>query len=402
MRLEQRGLQLFCAVFDDGGVVRVSHIRETSGGYYRGLVELLDGDVLLHGSMANLCTSSGRRAVAQSQDGTRDRWAPHIDAACTEIVSRLMRGIPPVEIRAEDQVAPQRYLLDPLLPLDVPTMLFGKPGSTKSYMALLTTILVQLPWTANPFGWKVPSKPSNALFLDNETSQHVIHRRLQELLRGMDLPPALRIHYKRLSGPLAAELDGIQKTVMEHDIGLVILYSAGKAAGGDINSAQSVNDFFVTLNQLGTTSLIVHHQPKPAKENPNNKSPYGSAYFEANARSVWHIERGEGVEDNFVVRLKHVKSNDSALHRPIGLKVQFSQGPAGKAVRFQPADLIDTEFAGDLPMWERCREALQRCVLLSVKDLAAETGAEEASVRTALNRHKDVFHKEGDSWGLLP
>lgn len=401
MHLEQVG-NLFCATFDDGSVVRVSHAREQSNGDYRGWVELLEGDVLLQGSAANLCIGRSRESVVpESLGGARGKWVSAIHAASTEIVARLRRGNPAVEIHAEDQVAPQRYLLDPLLPLDVPTMLYGKPGSTKSFMALLCLVLVQLPYPENAFGWNVPAKCTNVLYLDNETSNTVVHRRLQELLRGMGLPAALHIQYKHLAGPLAAELEGVQKCIMEHDIGLVILDSAGKACGGDINAAQSVNDFFVALNQLGKTTLVIHHQPKPTRENPN-KSPYGSAYFEANVRSLWHIERGEGAEDNFMVCLKHMKANDSALHRPLGLKVQFSEGPAGKAVRFQPADLVDTEFAGDLPLWERCREALHRCGRLSVKDLAAETGAEEGSVRTTLNRYREkVFHKEGDSWGLV-
>ena len=395
MKTEQLG-RVFCCSFDDGCVVRASRIRELPSGDYRALLEILDGDVLLHSSMANLCTASGRQAVVRSLNGSRDNWGSILDAACGQVIHRLMLGSPTVEICTELAVSPQRYLLDPFLPLNQPTLLFGKPGSTKSFMALLMVVLVQLPVPDNAFGWKTGQKCTDCLYLDNETSRDTVRRRLQELLRGMGLPP-IHIHYKRLIGALSAELESIQQTVMDKDIRLVVLDSAGKGCGGDITQAGPVNDFYTAVNQLGVTSLIIHHQPKD--EITKNKSPFGSQYFEANARSVWHIERGEGSEDDFMVLMRHTKSNDSALHRPMGLKVQFGQTSEGKSVRFGLADLRDSEFASKLPLRGRMIDILKSGPL-SVAEIAEQAGETQHTVRTVLNRCKNDFLKVSGKWGL--
>ena len=396
MRIEQVG-RVFCCSFDDGAVVRASRIRELTSGDYRGLLEVCDGDVLLHSSVANLCVATGRQAIVRSLNGSPHNWGTMIEAACAEIIRRLMRGSPTVEICSEVPVAPQRYLLDPLLPLDQPTLLFGKPGSTKSFFALLMVVLVQLPVPKNDFGWTTSQKCTNCLYLDNETSRDTVHRRLQELLRGMGLP-AVHIQYKRLYGSLASELEGIQQTILDKKIGFVVVDSAGKGCGGDITQAGPVNDFFTALNQLGTTTLVVHHQPKD--ELTRNKSPYGSAYFEANARSVWHIERGEGSEDDFAVCIRHTKSNDSSLHRPIGLKVRFGKTAEGKSVLFGPHDLRDTEFASKLPLRERMAELLKHGPL-SVPEIAQALGEKQDTIRARANESKNVFRKlPNDKWGL--
>lgn len=396
MKTEQVG-RVFCCSFDDGCVVRASRIRETSSGDYRGLLEILDGDVLLHSSIVNLCTASGRQAVVRSLNGSRENWDSIIDAACAQVIHRLMQGSPMEEICSEVAVSPQRYLLEPFLPLDQPTMVFGKPGSTKSYLALLMVVLTTLPLSDNDFGWKTGQRSTNCLYLDNETSRDTVHRRLQELLRGMGLPP-IHIHYKRLNGTLSAELEGVQRDVMDKNVRLVVLDSAGKGCGGDINQPGPVNDFFTAVNQLGVTTLLVHHQPKD--ELIKNKSPIGSQYFEANARSVWHIERGEGSEDEFMVMIRHTKSNDSALHRPMGLKVQFSHTPEGKSVLFGLSDLRDSEFASKLPLRDRMAELLRRGPL-TVPEMANALGESQATIRTRANESKRLFQKlPGEKWGL--
>lgn len=398
MRLEQVG-RVFSCSFEDGVVIRASHLRELSSGDFRGLLEILDGDVPLHSSMTNLCTATGRQAIVRSLDGTRNNWGQTIDAACGQIIHSLMQGSPTVRICSSDEVAPQRYLLDPILPLNQTTILFGKPGSTKSYVALLLAVLVASPDKASTLGWKARHSEVISLFLDTETTRDTSLRRLQELVRGMGLPP-LTIRYKRLLGSLPSELEGILRTILDEKISFVVLDSAGKACGGDITQAGPVNDLFVALDQLGVTVLVIHHQPKDGLT--KNRSPYGSAYFEANARSVWHIERAEGSENDFAVCLRHIKSNDSALHRPIGLRVQFGQTMDGKHARFVPNDLRDTEFASELPLRERIVELLGHGPL-GVPEIAEALGEREPTVRTRVNegaKNGTLRKLATGKWGL--
>jgi hypothetical protein len=396
MRTEQVG-RIFCCSFDDGAVVRVSRIRETSSGDFKGLVQVLDGDLLLHTSTANLCKPNDRQALARSLNGSRENWPGIIDAACGEVIHRLMQGNPTVLIRSEDPAKSESHLLHPILPMNQASLLFGKGGSTKSYLALIIAVLVGLPVSDNPFGWKTGIHHTPSLYVDNEADKDTFHRRLQQVVRGMDVPPA-HVFYRRLAGALVNEVESIQQTIMEHKIGFVILDSGGKAAGGNLSDPAPVNDLFNAIGQLGVTTLVIHHQPK--NELIKDKTPFGSQYWESNARRCWHIERAPGGdEDDFTVCLSCTKSNDSKLQRPTGFRVQFTGDDSTKAIKYAPIDLKTSEFASKVSLRERMIDLLKHGPL-PVADIAAELGERPDTVRARLNDHKTAFIKVGQGWGL--
>jgi hypothetical protein len=263
----------------------------------------------------------------------------------------------------------------------------------------LLAVCVGLPWQGNPFGWAVPSRSVSTLILDWETDRNTIHRRLKRLLRGMGLPEAFWLNYRQCRGPLMSELEAVEQAVMEKKVGLVILDSAGRACGGDLKEAGPVNAFYSAISQMGVTSLIIHHLAKD--EFTKQKTPFGSAYFENNARSQWHIEKEQGEETDFALSLSHTKVNDFAKHRAIGLRVKFENTPGSEATAFELCDLKDSEFADRVPLKDQIQASLSESGLLSVSEIASQTGKAEAVIRTILNRNKKLFVRVEGKWGIL-
>jgi AAA domain len=397
--VEQVGKTFSVSFPDSGAHIGFSRITDQRNGDYRGWVSLCDGDVLLHSSAINLCTASARQTLVKSLNNSLP-WASMLDTACLEVAKRLMAGSPAEVIRSEDDVQPERHLVEPFLPLGEPTLVYGRGGSCKSYLALPLGVFVQLPWPENPFGWKVGQKSVNVLYCDWETSKDVIHRRLKRLLRGMGLPEALHMTYRQCQGTLVSELEAIERIVMDQKIGFVVIDSAGRACGGDLNAPAPVNEFYTAIRQLGVTVLIVHHTSKD--EFMKQKTPFGSSYFENNARSQWHIERErEGNETDFAVSLSHTKVNDSAKHRPLGLRVRFDNTPGQESTAFELCDLQETEFTRKLPLRERIERLLQNGPL-QPSEIAGELGEKEDVVRARLSDGKKHghFQNDGHFWSL--
>jgi len=399
-RIERRG-GVFSLSWDMGVHVRVERIRTERNGDFRGQVTFYDGDVLIHQTMMNLSVGKARTEAAKvlATRNNKRQWPGIIEEMCFTVIQRLLRGSPVEEIRAEDDVPPEQHLVEPFLPLKQPSLLYGRGGSCKSYLGLLLAVCVELPWTDNPFGWGVPKKVTNTLILDWETDKNTVHRRLKRLLRGMGLPAGLHLPYRHCHAPLVDEIEAVERILMEKKIEFVIVDSAGKACGGDLIDAGAVNAFYSAISQMGVTCLIIHHLAKD--EFTKRKTPFGSAYFENNARSQWHIEREQGDETDFALSLSHTKVNDSAKHQAIGLRVRFENTPGNEATAFELCDLKETEFADRLPLRQQIEALLLERGLLSAPDIANQVGKPANMVRAILSRNKGLFTKVDQRWGVL-
>lgn len=397
--VERRG-GLFHLRWDNGINVSVSKIRQLSSGDLRGQIIFYDGDVFLHQVVMNLSADSSRektiRALA-NRDG-KHPWATMISDLCFEVIKRWSQGAPLEIINTRDEIPPEEYLLEPLLPLNEPTILFGLGASAKSYLAAFIAICLQLVGPADPFGWKVRGNECHScLYLDWETSKNKLARRVQRIVTGMTLDH-VALAYRRCIAPLIDDLEAVQELVMETKAKLVIIDSAGRACGSDLKDAGVVNGFFTALRELDVTALIVHHRSKD--DFSKNKTPFGSAYFENNARSVWQVEKEQQAgESELIVSLMQTKVNDALKHQPIGIKLSFDND-SGSTV-FEPTELRGTKFEDNLPMKDRIKDLLLEGAR-SEKEIAEALRENQGSVHTILYRHNNVFVKmEKGQWGVI-
>jgi hypothetical protein len=242
-------------------------------------------------------------------------------------------------------------LLKPLLQQGQVTMIFGEGGVGKSYIAGLISMCVSLPWSDNPYAFKTNGQTLSTLLCDYETSRNTVAWRLKALQRGLDLLP-VNLFYCRCSLPFAEEADRIKQALADTGAGLLIIDSVGVACAGDLNATAVANAFAGILRSLNTTVLLIHHTSKDKTE--KGKTPFGSTYFTTNARSVWEVRKVQDVGDSDIsVGLFHRKSNNTRLHKPIGLRMKFGVD----RTEIAPQDIEDN-FIEQLPegavQYDRC------------------------------------------------
>ena len=353
---------------------------------------------LLHTTRANLMSTSTMNGLAKRLEKNSEDipWTDMLTYITGKTMEIVRRGEPAVEIwpSEDDDLAPS-YLLEPLLYLNHPTVIFGEYSSLKSLVALVTGYIVQLPYHTNALGLITAKESTPCLYLDYEDDPSSFRKRWSALERGFG-QGAMPILYRRMTGTLVDSIEQLQRIIHNKNIGLIIVDSLGPAARGNLNDPEPAIKYHAALRQLGTTSLTLAHTSKD--QLTKKRTIFGSIFFTNLARSVWECKaEQETGEDEAVISLKHTKANLSRLHPPLGYRFTFED----KAIRLEKTDLRNTGLSGELPLSLRIKDLL-RGGAMSVKDIAEVLEANEASIKTVVNRMKkrDQLIKVGDSWGL--
>ncbi|HUU63670.1 MAG TPA: AAA family ATPase [Dehalococcoidia bacterium] len=353
----------------------------------------------LHESGFNFTSASARRTLAKDL-GERYQefdWSRILEQLCKELTHIVRRGEPAVEIYTNEDVEPPKYLLYPLLPLNLPTIVFGDSGVGKSEFALVVATCVRLPWRDNTLGFEVGEEGGGVLYLDFETDKSDIAWRLKCLQRGFNLPD-FSIHHRYSTLSLADDIEQIQEIISQKKVKLIIVDSLGAACGGDLNAADVALRFFNALRSLKTTTLIIAHTSKDP--NVKQKTIFGSAFFKAAARSVWECRKAQETgEDDISIALFHQKANISKLHQPIGFKFSFETDKT--YCRQQDVKGV-AEFRDALSAAVQIRDVLKRGAM-STEEIQDETALAKDTIRKTLNRMKDrgeVIKLGTHKWGL--
>ena len=307
------------------------------------------------------------------------------------------------EIWPTDDIPDPQYLIEPILPLNHSTIIFGDGGSGKSLLAALISIIAQLPYKDNTLGLITRDESSNVLYIDYEADKSESELRLSGLCRGINRTVGL----KRLQGaqPVADCIEQLQGQVSKHGIKFLIIDSLAPATGGNINEAEPAIRLFNALRTLPeVTTLLVAHN---AKDSLNNraKSVYGSVFFTNLARSVWECKKSQSAgEDELVLSLKHIKSN-RRLHLPLGFKFRFED----RAIYVDKQALGETDLSTELPLYLQVKQKLSGGPL-TIEELAQMFTHTPKRMRELLrkysSKHKNVSKRifiqlPEDRWGVI-
>ncbi len=357
-----------------------------------------ESETLLHITRVNLLSTTTMTSLAKRL-GENSQSIPWTDVL-TYVVGKTLevarRGEPIVEIwPSEDDTLTPEYLLEPLLYWNHPNVLFGDYGSLKSGMALVIAYVVQLPYPNNTLGLKTRDESTICLYLDYEDDSSSFRKRWSALERGLK-QGAMPIQYKRMTATVSESVGELQRIIADNKVGLLIVDSLGPAAKGNLNDSEPAIKYHAALRQFGITSLTLAHTSKD--QFTKRRTIFGSVFFTNLARSVWECKsEQETGEDEATISLKHTKANLSKLHPPLGYTFSFTDN----SISVNKTDLSDTGLSGELPLSMRVKGLLRRGAL-TVKDIAEVLEANEATVRTAINRmaKKAQLVKVGESWGL--
>lgn len=326
------------------------------------------------------------RVPQQKEDSQLD-WAGFLLDLCYRVIAAERQGEPIVELGTSPRADPVLPLLDPLLPKNKPTILFGDGGVGKSVLALAVGASVAIGQSIIP-GMTAYGQGA-VLYLDYETDAADLDDRLRRVSRGAEVPMP-RIQYRYCARPLPDMLEDLSKVVVDRSISLLIIDSAAAAMG--IGSeyrdpADTAIRFFTALRTLGVSSLLIDHVSKTATAQAGGAGkPYGSTYKVNLARSTWEMRQGTRREDGAVpVALYHRKSNIGPTHSAVGLAITFTT----EAVYFDSEPITDTDLAAALPLHDRVALFLdQSDEPLDAVTIAEAIGSTRGAVASVFNRDK--------------
>lgn len=388
-----------------------SHLKRSGDGTHADIrvITNLEGvktgkNGLLHAARFNLTSSTTRKSLAklleERTQGHDMDWYDGLEMLCQQIMEAESVGQPYEELGFKQEKQRQKYALDPLVPANVASLLYGPGGSGKSILALGLALSVKMGREIVP--GIAPALKGNVLYLDWETDAAVINERLLDICSGLGVEP-VGVIYRRCFRPLHQEAEEIANAVAEREIVYVVIDSAGMAMGGvgeNRDANESTLRLFDAIRHLGVTAQVIDHVSKQEMRSSTGqvvgRTPYGSVYKTNLARSTWEIRNTASEGDAFpTISLFHTKANDSRLHDPIGLEIRWEQGK----ITFHEADLsIPTTAVPDSAgMLERMINFLRDHPHSKAIDVHRGSGVAYATVRQYLSqRHRTVFTQHPD------
>jgi len=339
--------------------------------------------------------AKGLNESFESVEGTWVDWERILADVSWRAIQFWRDGDEVKTIWPSDEILKPSYLIEPLLPLHQPAIIFGDGSTGKGHLAITLGIIAQLPYKDNTLGLITQDEYSNVLYLDYESDSVEFQRTLTGISNGLGINVGLR--RLGMAQPVADDIEQLRKKVSNEQVSFLIIDSLAPASGGNINEAEPAVKLYSVLRTLpDVTTLIIAHNSKDTLT--NKKSVYGSVFFTNLARSVWEIKKTQEQGDpEMLISLTHRKSNRK-LHSALGFRFTFDD--ATNTIRVEKADLLDTELAKALPLKIRIADLLKHGKL-EVKELAEELGEKEASVRARLHDNKKMFEHFDDGWGLL-
>lgn len=248
------------------------------------------------------------------------RIAQSIGSRPKSVNETLNPGTEEIEFVWLDQVThkPTTWLLGRWIP-DKPhvAILYGAEGTGKSFMALSLAFHIV---TGRPFcGLEVTQKPV-VFYVDYELSAESHHERAEVLLdtMGLDFPPGA-LAYTRQRTPLLPTLPALIRRAHSVGAGAVVIDSIGMGAGGDLLSQDFSTQLYMGLEEFGVPVIVIHHQAKSQfGESSQSKTPYGSVYQSAIARSVIHLW---GERDGYAT-MHHHKATFGAKQPDLRIRIE--------------------------------------------------------------------------------
>lgn len=275
----------------------------------------------------NIMSLSNRETYRRQLDDAfgKGGWTTILNRACGMVRHAWETRDPSCVL----QDAPESMALPVLLPpfaVAGPSILFGDGGSGKTYFALAIAICVA---TGAPFMGE-DSRVMRTLYVDYEADAATLKGRAGELATGMGLNgDRIPLDYWPAQGVSVMDLvPSLRRKVQRDNIGLLIVDSAGLAAGGEPERAETAIRYFNALAALRVPSVTIAHQTKAG----DDKYPFGSIFWHNSARCTWNVKLLQEETGNVSrLGLFNRKSNNSRLAPPIGALMRWDDG-AGKSV----------------------------------------------------------------------
>ena len=376
--------------------VVVSRLRVDSKYNVSGEIEVTSSrpgtSIHLDQARCNLTSTASRRSFAkQLLERMADvDWHIVVEQVYVKVLAKYREGEPVIQLSNHSISERVRHRVQPVLEEKQHTVLFAPGDSGKSFLGLYWGMLVGSGRADTHF----VAEPGNVLVLDFETDGDTAKERAQMIANGLGISLPENIYYRYCHQTIAADIEEIQRKVLELGIDFLLVDSATPAVGAP-EPAQATAEYFRAVRSLRVTPLTIAHVPKDGKGN----DPFGSVFWKNLPRANFKVNAShEPGASTLTIGLKHTKSNNGPRLKDIGLELAFDDD----GVRFSKVDpRTIPDLAQHLPLKEQMKVILSQGKR-DAADLADETGSNEDVVRTTLYRNKQDFVRVGGSGGCWP
>jgi RecA-family ATPase len=335
-------------------------------------------------------------------------WDKLLDALCEETVN-LSRQLSEIQdVNAEPSVSTIEYEFQGIaIPKNLPSTIFAPGGKGKTTFASFLAVIYEYGIAPT-----LPITPStgHVLYLDYESDIEVMRKYFKAIRAGLDLTDHREIAYQFCERPLLDIIDSLRTLIKNRGIELVIIDSQMAAtAGGSqyMNEAEKASEYYNCLRSLKCTTITLDHVTKESMKSQDTNgtsSPYGSIVKYNRAKSIYELRSVQDTDsDHLEFALIHQKFNLGRKQKPMGIAIDFeNNGDELCSIKFSECELADNpELAKTLPVKTRIFDLLLHEGLKTVEEISEDIGIGHDTAKTTLNRNKNMFMKNGNTWGVL-
>jgi hypothetical protein len=315
-----------------------------------------------------------------SATDTRDKWAKRIqdrlrapdvpvdqvlEDACASVLDADRASTASISLHdVDDDDGATLFTCDGIqLDLRDTNLWYGLPNSGKSLQAARTALELKRE------GWIVG-------YVDFEWGPEA-HRKRAKKLYGPQFPD---VRYLKFDRPLVQEIDGLRRTVANEGWDFCVIDSISFGCAGAPESAEVAAAFIQAVRQLRIGTLLVGHQNK---SEGGDKYPFGSIFWYAAGRQIYHFRRANGDDPTTLVSgITHRKNNNGPERPPHAIEYVFADDRT-HIRQVNPAGVED--IASTLPVRQRLRHALQAGPR-RLEDLAVELDVPANTIVKTLTR----------------
>jgi hypothetical protein len=336
-------------------------------------------------------------------------WDKIIDWSINETIKLSRKVAQALDASAEPEILYFPSAIQGIeVPTGLPTTIFSPGGKGKSIFAAFIATLRQYGILAQNGLDLIPGQ-GNVLYLDWESDIEVIRVYFKAIRAGLGITDSMPISYIPCDRSIFNMADSLREFVKEHEIDFVIIDSqmAASAGGPQYQSeADKASEYYNILNSLKCTTLTIDHVNKESMKSDigGTGTAYGTVVKYNRARSQYELRSQQDSEsDHLEFSLVHQKYNLGRKQKPLGIAVDFENvGGELRSIKFSKCNLANNpELEKTLPSKERIKNLLLSNGLMTIQQISENTGIPEASIRTIVNREKNMFVKNGNTWGVL-
>ena len=347
---------------DEDIIIEVSMIKEITTGYPSAEFQIMDTSRDVIRTLApvrriglvteNLNAWADDLAERVMPPRSNGFWISALGFIQQETIKKHRQGTPFISMaNFTPDLESNRYLLEPFIYANQISLLYGKGGSLKSWIALYMCVLCDLYAEENESG--LHPTPTKILWLSYEEDQQTVYERIQAIHAGLKFEASSNIHFRFMTRPLVDDVSVLKEFCDNEEIGLIVVDSAIPASGGEASDSGAADRLFKGLQQLRGGKLVLAHEAK----NSTSNNPFGSVVFTNMPRSVWEVQS----EADYDSSLVHRKVNTGRRRKPVGLRFDFSPHDPPEWIRVRNYDLInDPNLRHTISPRERIFQALSR------------------------------------------